>query len=546
MARLPDAQALGERPVPQPRGGIPSISNAGVAEGTQAQASTKGVTEFADQLAQAGERVMARDDDIKLMQSVRGFREKADTLAREFLSTGNIADPDSTRKFNAQVDTLRQETLGAFTGREPARIKLDSHTGDLQFKYLSHVAGESTKAQQKLVLDEVKLQRNEVAGRLLANNDLGGAILEFDNFVDARVLLNDDVKASLKSDARGEFTEQQISNLLIQQRKEEALSLFQAGARDMNESRRDRVVSRFDAASKTTRLLTQQEKRVMGLPSDVVAEQKRDGSTHIVYNPEKDVKIRDKKIVDLAGNLLKLNPDWTPEQAEDEATGFVDGQISVEINPVTGKVLKLDKRSGGVTELPVSAEAGAEPVGGEPGLYALAAKSGSDVAGVVGFAKEVFGKTAGQVSDTFVPEEAIGIRQEFKSVHNLFIRAFALNKRYPVTEVKRLEEETNVKPQAYNSRKAFLSELRSIDKSLRIMLANEESTARDPNIAPQARSDSAQAVRDIRNFLARLNVPQTSAALPAGVPLGAVLVGTSKSGKKVYSVPGTNKRYEAD
>ena len=66
MARLPDAQALGERPTPAPRGGIVSgPSNAGLGESVQAAAATKGVVEFADKLAQAGDRIMTREETVE-------------------------------------------------------------------------------------------------------------------------------------------------------------------------------------------------------------------------------------------------------------------------------------------------------------------------------------------------------------------------------------------------------------------------------------------------------------------------------------------------
>ena len=92
MARLPDAQALGERPVPQPRGGIPSIANAGVAEGTQAQASTKGVAEFADQLSKAAMKIQNREDAVEHVNRLGEYEEFYTSLLRETSLKQDISD----------------------------------------------------------------------------------------------------------------------------------------------------------------------------------------------------------------------------------------------------------------------------------------------------------------------------------------------------------------------------------------------------------------------------------------------------------------------
>ena len=537
MARLPDSQALGERPVPQPRGGIPSISNAGVAEGVQAQASTKGVVEFADQLAQAGERIWARDDDIKSLQAVRNFREKADAKTREFLTTGSIADPDSAKRHNEEMSRLEQEVLGGFTGRENARVKVSSQLQTLRFGYVNKVVDESTKAQQGLVLDEVKQERNAIAAESVVSNDLDGGISRLEKFIDERASLTDEVKSALKSDGRGELAEQHITNLLVQRDKNTALSLFKTWARDLDEKRRDRIVNRFEAVEKTTRLMSGAEKRMAGIPADIVAQVKSDGAISLVYNPEKDVKIRDQKIIALAQDLMKADPSMTTEQAESEATGRIDGHISVEMNPVTGKVLKIDRRTQTVTEVPIGASAEPSPVADKPmGLYESAGEGG--VAGVVGFGQSIIAKTLGQISDKFVAEEIIERRKDFETIQGGLVRAFAVNTRLPAAEIQRIQKETSLSPDAFNSRTAFLAELRSIDKNLRVRLANEIATRDDPNVSPDQRSDAGKAARDIKNFLDRLDVPQNKDALPRGIPQGSKKIpGKTKHGKEIYEDP---------
>src|SRR3990167_1890726 len=112
MAKLPDAQALGERPVPSPRGGIISgPSNAGLPEAIQARDATKGVVEFADQLAQAGERIYRREDYIKSSLALDEFRKKSDDLKRDYLANRNLADPDSAKNFTTEIEAIENSVL---------------------------------------------------------------------------------------------------------------------------------------------------------------------------------------------------------------------------------------------------------------------------------------------------------------------------------------------------------------------------------------------------------------------------------------------------
>lgn len=103
MARLPDAQALGERPTPTPRGGIVSgPSNAGLGESVQAATATKGVVEFADQLAQAGQRIQRRRDAVEHVNNLGEY----ETFATEEL-----------RKTSLEQDLTKQEVLSGLGER---------------------------------------------------------------------------------------------------------------------------------------------------------------------------------------------------------------------------------------------------------------------------------------------------------------------------------------------------------------------------------------------------------------------------------------------
>ena len=146
MARLPDAQALGERPVPQPRGGIPSISNAGVAEGTQAQASTRGVAEFADQLSKAALKIQNREDAVEHVNRLGEYEEFSTSLLRDTSLKQDISDRGVLGGFGEELRKKKTEIVGRGGMSPDGMAKLEA---DLEKTRVSHSvkAGELSRIQ---------------------------------------------------------------------------------------------------------------------------------------------------------------------------------------------------------------------------------------------------------------------------------------------------------------------------------------------------------------------------------------------------------------
>jgi len=165
MARLPDAQALGERPVPQPRGGIPSVSNAGVAEATQAQASTKGVVEFADQLTQASDRIMTREETVDRARAYGEFENAAANELRRLSTEGDFSRLETTRQYGGFLERKKNEILSSHQGRGDSRAALAARLETFKSKFADSAAAEGMKAQEKLVADTLGKSLNSLTDR---------------------------------------------------------------------------------------------------------------------------------------------------------------------------------------------------------------------------------------------------------------------------------------------------------------------------------------------------------------------------------------------
>lgn len=222
---------------------------------------------------------------------------------------------------------------------------------------------------------------------------------------------------------------------------------------------------------------------------------------------------RDRKIADLAGQLDAAgHPDPVSE-----AVAITDGVVSYSTNSVTGAVVRIDKRTGEAAELPINPATRAAAVGAETpiedeGLYQHA----DEAAGALPAGREFYARTAGQVfgvdEDT---QKMIEARQEFRLARGQLIRSFAENRRFPVAEVERIEQDVSLSPSAFDSPDRLRAALRALDKKLQERIEREQQAANDPNLARKDRSEAQRAVLDMEDFRRTLNVP---AAGPADMP----------------------------
>jgi hypothetical protein len=126
----------------------------------------------------------------------------------------------------------------------------------------------------------------------------------------------------------------------------------------------------------------------------------------------------------------------------------------------------------------------------------------------------------GQFGANIIDPELTERRQTFSNTQGDLIRALSINPRYPVDEMKRIREEINIEPRAFTDPQSLLARMRSVGKSLRTRLADEERAGADPSLPVDDRRAALRAAEDIRNFLAKLGAPedQSPTAAPAAPP----------------------------
>lgn len=188
------------------------------------------------------------------------------------------------------------------------------------------------------------------------------------------------------------------------------------------------------------------------------------------------------------------------------ATNIVDRNLDIKINEKTGSVVLTDLVTGSVRELPIASGGERPPI---PAGEALYDQVGQGVTGAIPFVAELVSGITGQVGLP-VAEGTIERRQALRAAQQDLIRALAVNPRFPVAEMERIRQEVNITPGVLDSDEAMRARMRSIDKSLRIRLAQAERDAGDASLPSDMRSAQAQNAAAIRNFLDRLVVKQES------------------------------------
>jgi len=149
-------------------------------------------------------------------------------------------------------------------------------------------------------------------------------------------------------------------------------------------------------------------------------------------------------------------------------------------------------------------------------LYELAATPVTT--GLTPAALQLGQNVLGQFGANIISPELTERRQAFDTAQGELVRALAINPRFPVDEMRRIREELNIKPSALTDPQSLLAKMRSIDTSLRERLVNEERAGADASLPVEMRRNALRAAEDIRNFLARLGVPQGQAPAPAPAP----------------------------
>ena len=170
MARLPDAQALGGRPTPSPRGGVISgPSNAGLPESVEARDATKGVVEFADQLAKAGERIQRRRDAVEHANNLGEYED----FATEELRRTSLEEDVSRQEVLAGLgDRLRQkktEILSRATSSPDGMARLEADLEKTRVTHSIQAAGIARTQESKKINLRMGQHINELSSEYLSD-----------------------------------------------------------------------------------------------------------------------------------------------------------------------------------------------------------------------------------------------------------------------------------------------------------------------------------------------------------------------------------------
>jgi hypothetical protein len=102
-------------------------------------------------------------------------------------------------------------------------------------------------------------------------------------------------------------------------------------------------------------------------------------------------------------------------------------------------------------------------------------------------------------------------------MQNEVIRGVINNRRFPVSEQERIRKEINIYPSISTDPQTLLANIRSLDSTLRTILANREREGDDINLPVKGRQEAILAANEARNLLKILGVPQRDAS---GAPSG--------------------------
>ena len=202
------------------------------------------------------------------------------------------------------------------------------------------------------------------------------------------------------------------------------------------------------------------------------------------------------------------------------AAAFVDRTVVMGTDPVTGQPIQINAIRG--QQVPTDTGAGAAPAPApaaasprEATAWELA--STPFTTGVGPKLREVVQSVTGQVGWNTVSSEFTKRRQELLNMQNQVIRTVINNPRFPVSEQERIRKEINIYPSISTDPQTLLANIRSLDSTLRTMLANREREGNDINLPVTGRQEAILAANEARNLLKILGVPQRDAS---GAPSG--------------------------
>jgi ferritin len=200
-------------------------------------------------------------------------------------------------------------------------------------------------------------------------------------------------------------------------------------------------------------------------------------------------------------DLMKQNP----ELSQQEATGLMTGTIKVMQDPVSGARFVVDTIKG--TERQLKPEGLDKQPPKETGTQDKTIFELADLVSGPGSALKAAASVPSGIVGGPVADETLQARQYVVTAKNDLIRALSINPRFPVGEIKRIEQEIDVSPKILDNPKMLKNRLISIDKYLKRRVEKEKGVANDANMPTNARQEAMSSVKDIENFIKLMGVP---------------------------------------
>lgn len=545
---------IGAENVPQApqmeSGGVPTVPKASGGEGLEASGSA--LFDVGVEMAAAEVRIQNRLDTVSRAKARTGFSEASTELFNKFSAEKDFSDPAVVEEYGVELQALKEEALTNHTGSDDSLARLDVLLEGIRGQAAAFGAEESRQQGVKAVTESLN---QNVAPFIIETRKDPSKI--FENFTKSDLEVDEVAgtftpaeTAGQKRLMRGVLAEAAIEGHLQRSQFIQAMNVLNDPRINAFLSpKKVLALSERIATSKSTggpsRDLTATEIKALGFPEGTFAQRKANNDLIIRFKPETDDTQRTKKIDGLKSRFVKQG--MTEEDATDRATDIVDGNIEIEVSAVTGKATEKNIVKGTVKVVPFGSPPTSDPGAvpeqePEPTLFELADRG--NIAGIVPSVEELFTETFGQIPFLPAAEQTVQDRQTVLVEQNALIRAISINPRFPVGEINRIREEIKIAPSMFDSRRALMSRMVGIDKSLRKRLEGEVAASKNPNLPPKTQAAAAQAAKDIGNFLVRLGVPKgfkPGSNLPKGAEKGK-RIGTTRDGKPVFEMPdGTRK-----
>lgn len=538
-ARLPDAGDVPQVRTPgDPGVQVPNFAQfAGGLQDVGAAASAIG-----SELAAASGRIQNRSDTLATLRIQDEAGQALNDLLINAQSEQDLSDENVLKSLNQQAREITEKAATSSGDMLPDnQIRLIEKLEGLRARFVTNAGREHLNSVNIRLDGIVKNETNAGRAAVRINPDM--LDLErgkFRAFFAENASAFPEVKAdALIRQADAEYTVAALETLTENEQYDAARALLFERAGSLSKEQQGRAFSLINKTESDgpARIASRAEVANMGLPLGAIVTLKGDGGIKVQFAPQNDPDKRTEQIDDLERQLVKNNPDMTPEDAHDRAVNIVDGNVEIEVVPGLGVVRETNVVDGTAREIPL--EQPPQPIPPPLGRTLFELAGGGDIAGLVSAGQELVGETLGQISDVFVSEELTQARQEVVGTQNELIRALSLNKRFPALEIARIQKEIEIAPKVFDSKKALQSRMRGIDKVMRRRLFNEQRAAANVNLPVNARGEASQAANDISNFIDILGVPRDQP--PEGVPKASTLIGKTRSGAEVWQTPDGKK-----